>query len=124
MVTAQTPVFDKQEQLDKIMDVILPDEAILAVYDLKGAQTGFIGITDRRLIIYDKSFLGKKKAMVSVAYKSIIALGSEDEGSFLKLPGFVSSKLAVQTAGGNFDMEFRGQEKAHEAYRLIIARIL
>lgn len=124
MVEAQAPIFDKQEQLDKIRDVTLEGERVLAVYDLKGSQTGFVGITDRRLIIYDKSFLGKKKAIVSIPYKNIVALGSEDEGSFLKVAGFVSSKLTIQTASGNFDMDFRGQEKAHEAYRFIIERIL
>jgi hypothetical protein len=124
MMATQEPIFDKQEQLDKIRQVLLPGEEIDAVYDLKGAQTGFIGITDRRLIIYDRSFLGNRRAIVSVPHINVVAVGSEDEGSLLSLPGFETSKLTVQTAVGHFTLEFRGQDKAYEAYRLILSRIL
>lgn len=123
-MAAQEPIFDKREQLDKIQQVLLPGEEIDAVYDLKGAQTGFIGITDRRLIIYDRSFLGDKRAIVSVPHINVIAVGSEDEGGLLSLPGFETSKLTLQTAVGHFTLEFRGHEKAFEAYRLILSRIL
>ena len=123
-MAAQEPIFDKREQLVKIRELLLPGEQIDAVFDLKGPQTGFIGITDRRLIIYDRSFLGNKRAMVSVPHKNVISVGSEDEGSLLSLPGFVTSKLIVQTAVGRFHLEFSGQEKAHEAYRFILSRIL
>jgi hypothetical protein len=124
MMATQEPIFDKREQLDKIRQVLLPGEEIDAVYDLKGAQTGFIGITDRRLIIYDRSFLGNRRAIVSVPHINVIAVGSEDEGNLLSLPGFETSKLTVQTAVGHFTLEFRGHDKAYEAYRLILSRIL
>jgi len=41
---------DKKEQLEKIEGVCLPDEIIQAVFDLKGRGTGFLGITDKRII--------------------------------------------------------------------------
>ena len=48
---------DKKDQLEKIEGVCLPDEIIRAVFDLKGRGTGFLGITDKRIIYYDKAFL-------------------------------------------------------------------
>jgi hypothetical protein len=123
-MTSQEPIFDKREQLDKIREMLLPGEQIDAVYDLKGAQTGFIGITDRRLIIYDMSFLGNKRAMVSVPHKNVISVGGEDEGRLLSVPGFETSKLSVQTVVGSYRLEFRGHDKAYAAYRLILRRIL
>ena len=53
-VLADDLVFDKKEQLEKIEGFCLPDEVIRAVFDLKGAATGFLGVTDRRIIYYDK----------------------------------------------------------------------
>jgi len=45
---------------------MVPGEALYAVYDCKGAGTGFIGITDRRIIFYDKRFMRKIKAKAKV----------------------------------------------------------
>ncbi len=117
-------VYDKREQLEKIRGVLLQGERVEAVFDLKGAQTGFVGLTDRRLIIYDKAFLGGRTAMVSIPYRHIVALGSEDEGGLLTPSQLVGSKLVVQTAARNIEMEFRGRDKAHWAYQVILHRIL
>lgn len=121
---ASDVIFDKRDQLDKIREVLLEGERVQAVFDLKGAQTGFVGLTDRRLIIYDKDFLGGRKAMVSIPYKHIVALGSEDEGGLLRPAQLVGSKLVIQTAAHNIEMEFRGREKAHWAYQMILGRML
>ena len=53
-----TPAFDKQDQFDKIQSGLMPGEQIIAVYDAIGAGTGFIGVTDRRVILQDNSFVG------------------------------------------------------------------
>jgi hypothetical protein len=37
---------------------LLHGESLIAVYDLKGGGTGFIGLTTKRLIIQDNSFAG------------------------------------------------------------------
>ena len=42
--------FDKQDQLAKIQAGLMPGEALFAVYDGKGTGTGFIGLTDLRVI--------------------------------------------------------------------------
>jgi hypothetical protein len=52
--------FDKPEQLEKIQEGLLPDETVYAVFDMKGGGTGFIGITDKRVMIQDSAFLTKE----------------------------------------------------------------
>ena len=124
-MATQDVYFDKKDQLEKIQDWVVSGETLYAVYDLKGGGTGFIGITDRRLIFYDKQFLRKMKAMVTVPYSQIASLSSEDKSGLLSGRGFfASSKLGVQTTGGNYyEFEFRGGDKAHEAYRFIMPHL-
>ena len=50
------PVFDKKEQLQKIEAALLPGEQVWAVFDMKGGGTGFVGITTKRVLVYDKAF--------------------------------------------------------------------
>lgn len=120
-MSIQGVIFDKQEQLDKIWGWIVEGETLYAVYDCKGMGTGFVGITDRRLIFYDKRFLGKKKAMVSVPYSQIAAISSEDKSNLLTGRGFFSSSnIGIHTTGNAYyEFEFRGADKAHEAYQFI-----
>lgn len=70
---AEGLLVDKREQLEKIESVCRPEEIIRAVFDTKGAGTGFLGITDKRIIYYDKAFLKSKKALVSIPYSRIAA---------------------------------------------------
>jgi hypothetical protein len=124
-MSSQEVVYDKKEQLEKIWDWILPGETLYVVYDCKGVGTGFLAITDRRLIFYDKQFMRKKKAMVSVPYGQIAAVSSEDEGGLLTGRGFFSSsKIGIHTTGNAYyDFEFRGADKAHNAYCLIVPHL-
>ena len=116
----QQAVHDKKDQLEKIVACLLPNEVLRAVYDLKGGGTGFVGITDWRIIFMDKAFLRKKKAMVSVAYKNLTAVASEDTGGIV----FKSSLLTIMAAEKSWEFEFRSNEKAHHSYHLIVARML
>lgn len=117
---------DKKDQLERIEAVCLPDEIILAVYDLKGIGTGFIGFTDKRIIFYDKAFLKKKKALVSIPYSRIASVASEDNKGFVIKSGFfVSDTLIIQPIGLEpKTFEFRGGEKAHQAHNMIMNHLL
>ena len=53
------PYYDKKEQDEKIEHALLPNEQIWAVFDMKGGGTGFIGVTNKRVIVYDKTFMRK-----------------------------------------------------------------
>lgn len=119
------PVFDKREQLDKIAAALLPGEYIEAVFDMKGGGTGFIGITTRRIIFYDKAFLRKMKAVVSVPYSRILSIAAKDEsGLFTGRGFFASSELTLATSHGEYDFEFRGAEKAHIAHQMIVSHMV
>lgn len=113
--------FDKQEQVDQVTPWILQDEALHAVFDCKGSGTGFVGITNKRVLFYDKAFLGKRKALTSVPYRQITAVSSIDEGRGLF---GTSSELVVKTGSEAFSFEFRGGEKAQRAYALIMGELL
>jgi hypothetical protein len=118
-------IFDQQEQLDKISASLIPGEAVEAVLDLKGAATGFLGITTKRIIIYDKAYLRRLKAVVSVPYSKILSIAAEDDNSILAGRGwFSSSKLAICTSHGDYEFEFRGADKAHIAHDLILAHLV
>lgn len=111
--------FDKPDQLERIKQYLVQNEILYAVYDCKGAGTGFVGVTDRRVIFYDQGMLSKKKSMISIPYYRVIGVASADEGVLFK-----SSEVTILTAAGNFSFEFRGSEKAHWVYTHILKKIL
>ncbi len=118
-------IYDKKDQLEKIQSGLLPGETIEAVLDMKGGGTGFLGITSRRVIIYDKVFLRRMKAVVSVPYSRIHSIAAEDEaGLFTGRGFFASSKLVITTSHGEYEFEFRGADKAHLAHTLILGHMV
>lgn len=125
-IYAEDIIVDKKDQLEKIEGICLDDEIICAVFDLKGRGSGFIGITNKRIIYYDKAFLKDKKALVSIPYGHISAIASEDNKGFLIKSGFtVSETLTVNTTGlGPKTFEFRGGDKAHKAHNKIMEYLL
>jgi len=117
---------DKKDQLEKIEGICLPDEIIRAVFDTKGVGTGFLGITDKRIIYYDKAFLKSKKALVSVPHTRIASVASEDKKGFLIRKGFfISDTLTINPIGMEAKtFEFRGGDKAHKAHIIIMEYLL
>ncbi len=113
------PKFDQKDQLARIQAYLIKGETLYAVYDCKGAGTGFVGITDQRIIFYDQGILAKKKTMVSIPYHQIIGVASADEGMIFK-----SSEISIITAAGRFEFEFRGADKAHDVYAYVMTQIL
>ena len=112
-------IFDHKDQHDRIVAYVIPGERLVAVYDCKGAGTGFVGITDRRVIFYDQGVFAKNKSMISIPYHQIIAVVSSDEGLV-----FQSSEIVLVTAAGKFSFVFRGADKAHSTYRYIMNQVL
>ncbi len=45
--------YDKADQLNRTREALLPDEHLDAVFDLQGMGSGFVAITDRRLMLQD-----------------------------------------------------------------------
>ena len=114
-------IFDKQDQVDQIEPWIMDGEELFCVFDCKGAGTGFIAVTDKRLMFYDKAFLRKKKALTSIPYARITSVSSVDEGRGLF---GTTSELVVKSGAEEHEFEFRGGDKAQQAYQFIMKQLL
>ena len=113
------PVHDKPDQLDRIQSALLSGETVIAVYDAIGTGTGFIGLTDKRVILQDNSFVGKKVALTSVPYGRINAVSFVSDKSFMgKFAS--SSTISVSAGGRDYEVQFRGDDKAKHAHDVIL----
>jgi hypothetical protein len=112
-------VFDRREQLQQIESGLLEGEQIIAVYDAVGAGTGFIGLTHRRVIIQDKSFVGRKIAITSIPYSKITSVSVVSNkswgGSF-----FSTGAIAINVGTHIYEIEFRGDRKSHHVHNVIL----
>jgi Bacterial PH domain len=122
-MTTINATFDKQEQYDKIAAGLLPGETIVAVYDAIGSGTGFIGVTNLRVVLQDNSFVGKKIALTSVPYNRVNAVSFVSDKSFLGK--FASTSEIAVSAGGNVHtVQFRGEEKGKLIHDTILSYML
>jgi hypothetical protein len=112
-------VFDKREQHDQIASGLLDGESIIAVYDAVGLGTGFIGLTDRRVILQDKSFAGKRVAITSIPYARITAVSIVSNKSWVG-SFFGSGSIAIHVGTNTYEVELRGVEKTHHTHNVIL----
>lgn len=94
-------------------------EKVIAVYDAIGAGTGFIGLTDRRVIIQDKSFIGKKIAITSIPYGKITSVSVVSDKSWAGA-FFSTGAIAINVGTHVYEMSFRGDQKSHHVHNLIL----
>ena len=113
--------YDKEEQLKQITPWVLDTETLYAVFDCKGAGTGFVAITNKRLMFYDRAFMRKRKALTSIPFNKITSVSSVDEGRGLF---GATSELVIKTGSEEFEFGFRGGEKAQQAYKMIMTELL
>ena len=114
---------DRSDQLEQVQNGLLEGEQLFAVYDAKGGGTGFIGLTDRRVILQDKSFMGRQVALVSIPYSRIYSVAVLSDAS-IGGKFFSTSSLHIETGGGGHSIEFRGADKAHYTHDLILSKLL
>jgi hypothetical protein len=112
-------VYDRKEQLEQVNSGLLQGERVLAVYDAIGAGTGFLGLTDKRVIVQDKSFVGRRVALTSIPYSKITSVSVVSNkswaGSF-----FSSGSIAINVGTHSYEVEFRGHEKSHHVHNVIL----
>ncbi|MFC6886470.1 MULTISPECIES: PH domain-containing protein [Actinomadura] len=113
---------DRSGQLKQIESGLLPGEQIIAVYDAVGTGTGFIGLTDRRVIVQDNSFVGKKVALTSIPYSKISSVSVLSNKSWAG-SYFSSGSIAVHVGTQTYVVEFRGEQKAHHVHNVILQYI-
>jgi hypothetical protein len=118
-VSASEIVYDRKEQLEQVRSGLLQGETLLAVYDAIGTGTGFLGLTDQRVIVQDKSFGGRRVALTSIPYSKITSVSVVSNkswaGSF-----FSSGSIAINVGTHSYEVEFRGHEKSHHAHNVIL----
>jgi hypothetical protein len=118
-------IFDKRDQLERIEASLLSGEEIKAVFDLKGGGTGFLGITSKRVVFQDHNFLQRMKALVSIPYSRIHTIAAKDDAGMLGGRGFFgSSAIVIGTSSGEYEFEFRGADKGHQAHNMILEHVL
>lgn len=113
---------DKPDQLQKVQAGLLDGEQVLAVYDCIGTGTGFVGLTTKRVVLQDNSFVGKKVAMTSVPYSKIRAVSMVANKSFAGAWSS-SGSIAIDIGGTIHQADFRGDEKAKHVHDLILWKI-
>src|ERR1700754_1973173 len=99
--------YDHKEQFKQVQSGLLDGEQIIAVYDAIGAGTGFIGLTKRRIIIQDKSFVGKRIAITSVPYSKVSSVSVVSNKSWAG-EFFSSGPIAITVGPPTYEVEFRG----------------
>ncbi|GIH09896.1 hypothetical protein Rhe02_79630 [Rhizocola hellebori] len=112
-------VFDRKEQMKQIQSGLLDGEKIIAVYDAIGTGTGFIGLTDRRVIIQDKSFVGKKVAITSIPYGKITSVSVVSDRSWAG-NFFSTGSIAIHVGARTYEVSFRGDQKGHHVHNVIL----
>jgi len=112
-------VFDNKGQLEQIQSGLLDGEQVIAVYDAVGAGTGFIGLTNRRVIIQDKSFVGKRIAITSIPYSKVSAVSVVSNKSWAG-QFFSTGTIAITVGTHMYEVEFRGSEKTKHVHNVIL----
>jgi hypothetical protein len=112
-------VYDRKEQMKQIQSGLLDGEKIIAVYDAIGTGTGFIGLTDRRVIIQDKSFVGKKVAITSIPYAKITSVSVVSDKSWAG-NFFSTGAIAIHVGTHMYEMSFRGDQTGHHVHYVIL----
>ena len=113
------PVYDRKEQFQQIQSGLMPGEEIIAVYDAIGAGTGFLGLTTKRVIVQDKSFVGKRIAITSIPYSKITSVSVVSNKSWAG--GFFSTgSIAINVGAHTYEVEFRGSDKTHHVHNVIM----
>jgi Bacterial PH domain len=112
-------IYDNKGQLQQIQSGLLDGETIIAVYDAIGAGTGFIGLTNRRIIIQDKSFVGKRVAITSIPYAKVSSVSVVSNKSWAG-QFFSSGTIAITVGAHAYEVEFRGSDKAQHVHNVIL----
>ncbi len=113
------PYYDKKEQLQTVQASLLPDEQVFAVYDGKDIGTGFIGLTDKRVILQDNSFAGGKVAVTSIPYGRILSVSYLSNASVF---GRFTEEatIVIGVSGARYEVVLRGSDKAKHTHDVIL----
>jgi hypothetical protein len=120
---------DRPDQLQQVQSGLLQGETLYCVYDDKGIGTGYVALTDLRVIFQNKSLLPEfpahhnKTAIISVPYSQIASVSILFDKSWLG-SWFSSSVLHINTTGGrNYVCQLRATDRARHLHDTILWKI-
>ena len=114
-------VFDQKALLQQIVPWLLAGERLHAIFECRGPSAGFVAITNQRLIFHDKTVARRRRALTSLPYTRILSVSTVDEG---RGPFGPTSELIIKTSVDEIELAFRGGDRAHRAYQLIMSALL
>lgn len=112
--------FDNQSQANRVAELMLPGETLYLVFDCKGRGTGFIGVTDKRIIARDDGRRGREKQITSIPYSRIHAVSIDSERGW----GRGASFLSISAGDDDWAFTFKGADKAKRAYQRVMENLL
>lgn len=115
------PYFDRPDQHKRFEELMVPSETLWMTLDCKGSGTGFVGITDKRLMFQDANWRKTRNVIVSVPLDRIHAVGLSSNYSFI---GKGSGVLSIQAGDDDWAFEFKVPEKTRIAYLLLMSFVL
>ena len=107
-------VFDYAQQRDAVAAGLLPGERLVAVLDASGTGTGFLGLTDSRVLLQDRSLSGEEHAGVG-AVQPVTSVGLVSDSN-VGVEALSSSTIAITLSGAVHQVSFRGADKARYAH--------
>jgi hypothetical protein len=120
---------DRPDQLAQVQSGLLAGETIYCVYDDKGIGSGFIALTDLRVIILNRSFVsafpGHKNlsAITSLPYSQIASVATLAAKSFMGSFFSESHIYLVTTGNVHYAVELRGTDRAKYVHDTILWKI-
>ncbi len=115
------PYYDRKEQFDKIAQLLVPGETLWLVLDCKGGGTGYVGLSDRRVVFQDSNWRKSRNVLVSVPLDRIHAVGLSSE---VNLIGRSTGILSIQAGEDDWTFEFKNADKLRQAYKLLMHLVL
>ena len=112
--------YDRKDQAARVCDMVLPGETLYLVFDCKGRGSGFVGITDKRVIARDDGRRGREKQITSIPFARIHSVSLESDKGWVR----GSSFLSISAGDDDWGFNFKGTDKAKRAYERIMEHLL
>ncbi len=105
---------DDPGQLQQLRAMLMTGERLFFLYDCRGAGSGYLALTNRRLLFQDRGFIPGCPTIVSMPFGRVEGVSLRGRGRLLR-----PARLAVTSGSQRYEFRFHSEEKARNAFRLI-----
>ncbi len=110
---------DRADQLQRVELGLFRGEEIYALYDCTGAGTGFVGVTNLRVVLRDDPFVEGRSAVTSLPIRSIDAVSFVLDRSLFGRH-LTSATIAITSGSTVREATFRGEDRARHVHDTIL----